>query len=672
MSDLWGHNDQRLHPTIPKIIHHIWLGPRPIPDQWAASWQAVNPGWEQLIWRESDLEDLPMDGIPSEVAGQYQRKLDDGCWHGAADIARLVILYQHGGFYVDIDSEPLRPLDEADWLEASAVAAYEPVASIPGRIANGTMAAKPGAPVISTALQLLSQMPILDPPWDTTGGTLLTAAMLVHRRCCDVRALPARTFYPTMASGRKTPGREEPFCRHFWATTNGSYAAISKVLVPRRADGGPRDRIWALVKSWWESHGWEVVEGHHEDGLFNAAKARNTAAQLAGQWDVAIFADADTIPSSAEVIREAVEVAHKRDVYVRPFRRYYQLTEEATEQWLDTGIRPEGGAKLLGEQAHGGVLVVPRKLYDKVHGYDERFVGWGWEDTAFEAACRRMGGFRQLRGDVHHLWHPISTDRDPGSPQYKANVALGQRYMKAGKRQMERILMERTGEVASGRPTFAVMLVTNGRRGLIEQTVEALGLASPIDQWLVCDDSGEPTMEGWLQRLLPDARIDAHQHLGHGPAIAKAWKMAAEAPADWILWMEEDMVLEQELDLEAMAQLTERHKLAQMVLKRNAHFPAEVEAGPSQIDRFDPESFTDVEEEDGTQWLCHRLFYSLNPHLVSTDFIRTHKWPARPNSEHHFSIRLFRDHRVRVGLWGSRSSPPIVRHAGTERTGDGY
>jgi hypothetical protein len=110
--------------------------------------------------------------------------------------------------------------------------------------------------------------------------------------------------------------------------------------------------------------------------------------------------------------------------------------------------------------------------------------------------------------------------------------------------------------------------------------------------------------------------------------------------------------------------------LVQMVIRRQAWFPTEVEAG-GMIERFDPTAFSEC--SDGTHdWLEHRLFYSMNPHLVRRSFLAAHPWPPRPNSEHHFGLRLFRDKSVRSGLWGKRSDPPRVTHIGVERTGTGY
>lgn len=654
---------------IPRILHHIWLGPRPVPDAWAGAWAAMHPGWEQRIWREDDLEALDM-----TLRKQYERKVNEGCWPGAADIARLEILKAHGGVYVDIDSRPLRTFEGADFMDADVFAAYEPVASLPGRVANGTIGAVAGADAIDTCIWLIGRMRTLEPAWDTTGGTALTAAMLVHRRCCDVRVLPSRTFYAKDASGRMVPGQEQPFCEHFWSSTNGSYPARAVVLVPRRAGDPVRDRAWEYVKAWWQRDGWTVVEGHHDDGPFNASAARNAAAAAANDWDVAVFADGDTVPASGAVIREAVRLAHERGILVRPFRNYWQLDEAASAEFMATGTVPATGAKRLGETAFGGVNVVSRGLFERVHGYDERFRGWGWEDTAFDATCRVFGGFKRLEGDVYHLWHPISEHRAPDDPQRVANVVLGKRYVAAkNRRKMQALIDER---VAAGpvEPTFGLVIITNGRREWIERTVASLEKhVGPFDARLICDDSGDSGYGDWLRQTFPDFTIDAHRHMGHGRAVRHALGAAVRLPVEWVFFCEDDMEFERDVDLRAIANvLRDRPHISQMVIKRQAWFVPELEAGPTVIDRFDPASFTDHDDGNGHAWLEHRLFYSLNPHLVRRTFLRRHHWQGIPNSEHHFSRRLFRDKALAAGMWGKRTDGPWVQHIGLERTGTGY
>ncbi len=601
----------------------------------------------------------------------FTKFLEAGIYHGAADLARVAILRAHGGVYVDIDSRPLHTFEGAEFMDSAFFAAYEPTPSMPGRIANGTIGSIPGHPILETYAELVSKMDdssVLAEPWDTTGGTGLTAAVLVHRQCCQPLILPSRTFYATDHKGRSVPGRETAYSEHFWASTNRIYPARPAILVPRRADGGIRDKRWDQTRARWETFGWPIHVGYHEDGPFNASAARNAAAAQ-GDWDVGVFVDADTIVLDPGPVRKAVELANKSGHMIRPYTRYWMLDEAGTERFLQTGKRPASTRGLRSGQAHGGVNVVPRALFEKVGGYDERFRGWGYEDTSFELACKVIGGFREIQGEVYHLWHPISADRSTSDPGFIANAELHRRYGQARRPSaMKALLAEREGH-APAPPSFGAVIITNGRRDCIERTIPSLEQnVGPFAERIICDDSGEPAYASWLRETFPDWTVKAHPHMGHGPAVRYAIEAASKLDVDYIFWSEDDYDYRRPVDKEAIARVMDEvgDDLKQMVLRRQAWFPAEIEAGPTQIERFDPALFT---ERDG--WIEHRQFYSLNPHIVRRDLLSVLRWPAIGNSEHEFGRRLFRDKRVRVGIWGAKSDDPWAIHSG-ERSGSGY
>jgi mannosyltransferase OCH1-like enzyme len=126
---------------IPRIIHHIWIGPDPLPEDqgpWIESWRRRHPGWEHRLWTE---DDLPEDPLRPEILERLRAPVE------RADILRLEILFRHGGLYVDTDLECLRPLD--DLLAGED---FVGVCHKPGRITNTAIAAAPGHPFLERAL----------------------------------------------------------------------------------------------------------------------------------------------------------------------------------------------------------------------------------------------------------------------------------------------------------------------------------------------------------------------------------------------------------------------------------------------------------------------------------------------------------------------------------------
>ena len=186
------------------------------------------------------------------------------------------------------------------------------------------------------------------------------------------------------------------------------------VLVPRREDGGWRDHVWKWVKARWASEfpDWQVVEGHDSGkGLFSRCEALNRPAVEAGQWDVAVVADADSITSPVQSAA-AVGWAATTGRLVYAFDEFLYLSRHMTTEILNGyGGAWEPGVEWSLENTQSSQIVVPRALWDEVQGFDPGFDGWGFEDVAFASACETLGGNAvRVPGPVWHLWHPPSTD----------------------------------------------------------------------------------------------------------------------------------------------------------------------------------------------------------------------------------------------------------------------
>jgi hypothetical protein len=94
-------------PLIPKKIHYCWFSGNPIPDslkRCMETWEKFCPDYEIIRWDESNYD---ISWSPYMVQA-YERKK----WGFVPDVARLDILYRHGGIYLDTDVELVRGLDE--------------------------------------------------------------------------------------------------------------------------------------------------------------------------------------------------------------------------------------------------------------------------------------------------------------------------------------------------------------------------------------------------------------------------------------------------------------------------------------------------------------------------------------------------------------------------------
>ena len=103
---------------IPRIIHYCWVGGAPKPQSvlsCIASWKRCCPDYEIWEWNETNY-----DFTKNEYMKQaYEAKK----WGFVPDYARLDIIYQYGGIYLDTDVETIRNFDEL--LDQEAFLGFE-------------------------------------------------------------------------------------------------------------------------------------------------------------------------------------------------------------------------------------------------------------------------------------------------------------------------------------------------------------------------------------------------------------------------------------------------------------------------------------------------------------------------------------------------------------------
>jgi len=91
---------------IPKIIHYCWFGDNPLPQlsvKCIESWRQYCPDYEIKEWNESNFD---------IYLNQYTKQAyEERKWAFVSDVARLHIVYNNGGIYLDTDVELLKSLD---------------------------------------------------------------------------------------------------------------------------------------------------------------------------------------------------------------------------------------------------------------------------------------------------------------------------------------------------------------------------------------------------------------------------------------------------------------------------------------------------------------------------------------------------------------------------------
>lgn len=212
------------------------------------------------------------------------------------------------------------------------------------------------------------------------------------------------------------------------------------ICVPRWSDGGRRDEIWSFTEKWIrDQYPYPIVEGHHE----GPGEARDAAARTAGDWDMAIFHDADTL-AHPEAIEAAVTNSTKTGGMTLACDSHVYLSEGSSNRILrgDRGwfCRPYS----LDFKKHScafyarpcsGIFAVPRPLYEAVGGYPHAGI-WGNEDQIWYELARIFSDRQNEFIDDHitlHLHHPPAARASQvavSNPQYRRNHRLWQALYK--------------------------------------------------------------------------------------------------------------------------------------------------------------------------------------------------------------------------------------------------
>lgn len=197
---------------IPKKIHYIWFGGNPLTplaEKCIASWKKYCPDYEIVRWDESNFD---------VSQNRYcQEAYDAKKWAFASDYARLWVLVNDGGIYMDTDVEVLQPLDR--FLELQAFSGFE----AEDRLPTGLMGSCSRHPFFEKLLHDYEDRSFLKP---NGAFDLSTNVEAITKACVDA-GLMLNNTEQTVEGFTLFPS--EFFCPKDWLTkdihlTENSYA----------------------------------------------------------------------------------------------------------------------------------------------------------------------------------------------------------------------------------------------------------------------------------------------------------------------------------------------------------------------------------------------------------------------------------------------------------------
>jgi hypothetical protein len=158
------------------------------------------------------------------------------------------------------------------------------------------------------------------------------------------------------------------------------------ILVPFRGDGGERDRLWDYCRHRWQAMKHELVIGEDPGSApFNISRAFNDAASRA-TGDIFVLFGADQIPDPDRVAWAATQLeTHK---WCALFAATGGLSRGHTHAILN-GHDPFAGSVTSSAPFCTSIIGIRADSWIR---FDERFYGWGGEDTAWRMVLETLYG----------------------------------------------------------------------------------------------------------------------------------------------------------------------------------------------------------------------------------------------------------------------------------------
>lgn len=136
---------------IPRVMHFVWVGTSPLPQRdqsYLEAFRRLHPHWQVRLWRDADVAKLPITG---KLCGNLRPAAV------AADVARVEIIYQEGGWYSDTD---VRWLKAIDYLASLPIVLSTEADRRATSLANGIFAAPAKNPLLEVLLKRVSSLSV--------------------------------------------------------------------------------------------------------------------------------------------------------------------------------------------------------------------------------------------------------------------------------------------------------------------------------------------------------------------------------------------------------------------------------------------------------------------------------------------------------------------------------
>jgi mannosyltransferase OCH1-like enzyme len=442
---------------ISKKFFRIWIGPAEMPEEhvyYGKTWEKFHPDWEMKLFTDKNM---PVEKFINKELYEKETLVTK------VDIAKFELLRLDGGIFVDSDFECYKNIEPLlEDVDIFSCGERE------GIIGNAILGSIPNHPTLTKVLKAMPESIKKNKDYGPnirTGPTFLTRLLDYQK---DLTVLRTGYFFPTPAGMPSERGLAHKypnaFGNHHWSAlwvrkeekVSGyipkDYLEIEKknreknisFIIPYKPDNGPRDKIFNFVYNKYKKDfpNSEFILGEDTSGEEHFCKSHAVNDGVAkSKGEIIIITDGDLIVDK-KVIEKGI-AGLRTSPFILPFGYCANLTAKISEEivngqkFTEPQMRQNNyvvrnirvGESQWGDKLAGLIQIITKDLFYQIGGMDERFKGWGYEDTVFcWRIMKEIGDYDILPNDwIYHLHH------EQNNPFNESNYELAQKIKKEWK-----------------------------------------------------------------------------------------------------------------------------------------------------------------------------------------------------------------------------------------------
>ena len=154
-----------------------------------------------------------------------------------------------------------------------------------------------------------------------------------------------------------------------------------------------------------------ILEDSSGSGLLNKCKLCNHAAKIAkGMFllfnDSDIYFDYKMLVTKMDILKPII----------KPFKFFVKLNKEQSKEFVDPKKRTariDPNNNITIKELGAGSIIIRKDTFESVRGYNESFVGWGFEDREFALRISKLFNVYEIFESIGvHLYHTHFTNLD--------------------------------------------------------------------------------------------------------------------------------------------------------------------------------------------------------------------------------------------------------------------